>query len=186
MPRLFIGIKIRSAKSSEDTLSDLKEEFSQCSIKWVETKNYHITLKFLGDVEEYYINSLIMLLDQIACRSPKFTLESTGLGYFGTIKHPRVIWLGFKPNTGYKNLRLSIEESLDELGFEKSGVNNLPHLTLGRVKSLSSKADLKAILTRIKSVHEKYPVTKFSLVKSTLTKQGSIYRTIKEFTLAGK
>lgn len=186
MPRLFIGIKIRSAKSFEDTLSDLKEKFSQSSIKWVDTKNFHLTLKFLGDVEEFTLNSLIVLLDQIAYRSPEFTLESTGLGYFGTIGHPRVIWFGFKPNSGFKNLQSSIEESLYELGFKKESVNNLPHLTLGRVKSLSDMDDLKAIFTRIQSVPEKFPVTKFSLIKSTLTQKGSIYRTIKDFPLVGK
>ena len=136
MPRLFIGIKITPAKSLEDTFYALRKNLCQSNIKWVDLKNFHLTLKFLGDVEEHYINSLMMLLEQIADRNSQFTLESTGLGYFGKIKQPRVIWIGFKQNSHLKELQTSIEESLTELGFEKEGIYDLPHLTFGRIKNL--------------------------------------------------
>lgn len=183
MPRLFIAIKITPSKSLENILSDLKEQLNQSTIKWVDSMNFHITLKFLGHVEEYYINTLIALLDQIAQRNSGFTLESSGFGFFGKTRQPRVIWYGFKSNSCLDKLQHSIEESLSELGFEKEDKNYLPHLTIGRVKALSANNNFKETVPELVTQPEYYPVAKFSLIKSILKAEGPSYQVLKDFTL---
>lgn len=183
MPRLFIAIKISPSKSFKSKLSDIKERLKQSTIKWVDSMNFHITLKFLGDVEEYYINSMIALLDQIAERNSGFALESSGFGFFGKTRQPRVIWYGFKSNAYLDKLQHSIEVSLTELGFEKEEKNYTPHLTIGRIKSLFPEDNLKEVLSVPGAISEYYPVAKFSLIKSTLKAEGPSYQVLKDFKL---
>jgi RNA 2',3'-cyclic 3'-phosphodiesterase len=183
MPRLFIGIKITPANSLENIFYNLKKDLSQSNIKWVDPQNFHLTLKFLGDVKENYINSLVMLLEQIACNSQIFNLESTEIGYFGRTKHPRVIWYGFNSNDRLLNLQSSIDESLAELGFDKEKKSYSPHLTLGRIKNIVPNNDLKKLLSTLDPLPEIYPITGFSLIESNLKKEGPEYKVLRHFNL---
>jgi 2'-5' RNA ligase len=183
MPRLFIGIKIIPAESLKDSFHELKGNLTQSSIKWVETENFHLTLRFLGNVDKASMESLISLLGKIAVENSAFTLESAEFGYFGKKKHPRVIWYAFKPDTNLLLLQSSIEESLTKMGVEKEEKHYSPHLTLGRVKNLSIRENLEEILSNLHTIAEKYPVTKFSLIESTLTPKGSVYTVLQDFYL---
>jgi len=63
-------------------------------IKWVEYENYHLTLKFLGEVQEHEIQGIKDRLQMAAEASPPINLFFGGLGFFPHRNHPRVIWLG--------------------------------------------------------------------------------------------
>lgn len=185
MPRLFIAIKITPSKALEDTYSELKQKLSQSKINWVNRHNFHLTLKFLGDVEDYYVNSLHMILEQVAAGNSSFILETTEISFFGRKRQPQVIWYGYKPNLLFNKLATSIEDSLTELGFEKEDKNNLPHLTLGRVKYLAPENNLQEILSSVMPASSCHQVNIFSLIKSTLTPNGAVYNVINNYKLTG-
>jgi len=86
MIRLFIGIKIKPLPVLKELRSNLIEILHLSQINWVDPLNYHITLKFLGDVEKYYVNSLTQLFEHIASKTRIFTLQCDQLGFFGSEK----------------------------------------------------------------------------------------------------
>ena len=185
MPRLFLAIKIIPSKVYEEAYFELKQKLSQSKINWVVRENFHLTLKFLSNVEEHILNSLNPILEQLATRNPNFILETTNLGFFGRKRQPHVIWQGYKQNPHFKILTTSIEESLTKLDFEKEGKYDLPHLTLGRVKYLAPENNLEEILSSVESSSFTHQVNKFSLMESTLTPNGAVYHVIKNYELKG-
>lgn len=183
MPRLFIGIQISNSQHIKKIQEDLKELLCKSHIKWVEPENFHITLKFLGEVSSHTIEPLIQVLEHITKNYKKFSLNSKGLGIFGPVKKPHAIYYGFQENPLLKSMQRSIEKSLSELGFEIGEKGFSPHLTIGRVKFLFEIEKLFQVL-QIKDrnlfTHE---ISKFQLIKSNLTQEGPNYIVIKSFEL---
>lgn len=186
MPRLFVAIKIPPSNALDDIYSELKQKLSQSKINWVNRDNFHLTLKFLGNVEDYYVNSLIKLLEQVAAGNTNFVLETTKIGCFSSKGKVHVIWYDYKPNHLFNKLVSSIQKSLVELDFKSEKRNIMPHLTLGRVKYLAPGNNLQEIISGIEPVSSMYKVDNFYLVKSTLTPNGAVYNVIKTFELTGK
>jgi 2'-5' RNA ligase len=183
MPRLFIGIQITNTEHLKKIQEDLKKILSKSLIKWVDPENFHITLKFLGEVDSPVIEPLIQVLEHLTINSSKFILNSNGFGIFGPQKRPRAIYYGFQENSVLISLQRSIEKSLSELGFDFEEKSFSPHLTLGRVKSLFEKEKLLHALKTKDEKHNSFEIKEFQLIKSNLTQEGPNYRVIKNFKL---
>ena len=95
-------------------LADLKPGIP--GIRWVRTTNFHLTLKFLGDIEENKIEPIAQALELALHPFPRFTINAKGLGVFPDLKRPRVLWIGLE---GKKLLELAskVETALEPLGF---------------------------------------------------------------------
>ena len=183
MPRLFIGIKIADQEKLIDLSTTLRKQLSDCIANWVDPKNFHLTLKFLGDVENYYINSIKTLLNDISLNHQSFNLQYNKLGYFGHRSQPKVIWFDFKPNNELTKLQQAIENSLIDLGFEPNEKKYSPHLTFARIKKISKAANLDEII-KLNSVYsEMIKIDSFQLIESILYPTGPVYTTVAEFSL---
>ena len=105
----------------------------ESDIKWISGKNLHLTLSFLGNVDDSKIDSLISDLQEVK-ELPKFTLFVNGTGIFPNSESPKVFWLGIKE--GYDELSDS-QSIIDELSFEYKETqrkeNFVPHITIGRI-----------------------------------------------------
>ena len=153
-------------------------------INWVDPLNYHITLKFFGDVEEYYINSLNQLIEQVASETKTFTLQYDQLGFFGSEKQPHVLWFGFKKQPAVQELQKSIEKAVTDLGFQPEEKKFHPHLTLARIKKINDAQPLmQYIKLKNSGIYGKYSVEKFQLFKSVLHSSGPDYKVLQEFRL---
>ncbi len=184
MLRLFVGIKIEPSPILKQIHADLKKTFELDHINWVDPLNYHITLKFLGDVEDYFVNSLTLVLEHIAQKFPIFALKCYRLGYFGKRNQPRIIWYGFKRHPVLDNLQVSVEKALIDLGFEPEEKEFHPHLTLARIKSISNAERLIDYLeSKNKKVAGEYRIRDFELIKSDLKSSGPEYTVLREFHL---
>ncbi|MBA7511319.1 RNA 2',3'-cyclic phosphodiesterase [subsurface metagenome] len=183
MPRLFIGIKIPNPSYIVDIQNDLQNNLSGSNIKWVEPENFHITLKFLGDVESFFINSINQLLLHLSKKHKSFHLKPAGVGFFGSIRQPHVIWFGFRDNRILSAIQSSIDESLNKLGFSMEQKKFSPHLTLGRIKYLAEKSEFVELMGSNKSFQEDHTISEFQLIQSTLSKEGPVYEVIKSFPL---
>jgi 2'-5' RNA ligase len=152
-------------------------------VKWIEARNLHITLKFLGYVPETDIEKIEKIASEVVKSSTPFELELIGIGSFPEGKRaPRVIWVGVKESPGgvLQKIQQELEDSLKELGFEPEGRFS-PHLTLGRVKSNKNTPSLlRAITTLSGSRFGKIKVEKIDLMKSDLKPSGAEYSIIKE------
>ncbi len=183
MPRLFIGIKIIASKNIINISNSLKKNLEDSSLVWANPANFHITLKFLGETEAYYINSISLLMKNICTDFNSFKIEYERIGFFGSLKEPRIIWVGFKPNRSLLLLQQSIDKSIHELGFEIENKKFNPHITLCRVKKLKETDTFRKIMNE-NSIHEEMvSVTQFQLIESILNKEGPEYKELGSFKL---
>ncbi len=170
--RLFIAIELPEAVAGE--LKRLQNEIAGPGIRAV--KDFHLTLKFLGEVQESQLSRIKKELASIKFNS--FGAELTCIGVFPNPDRIRVIWAGLKAEEIY-SLQNEIDLALEQLFSKEQDFH--PHLTLARVSFLKDKAALKEKLDFLKPKNLKFDVKEFHLIKSTLTPQGPIYETLETF-----
>lgn len=183
MVRLFVGIKIEKQEKIANLANQFQKKLIECNINWANSISYHLTLKFLGDVEPYYINSINTLLSHICLKHKPFTLEYNEPGFFGSFSQPKVIWFNFKDNKELNNLQKSIDNSLSELGFNMEEKKFKPHLTLARVKKIINETDFKELFQSYPEFNDTIYIKQFQLIESVLKPSGPVYTTISEFNL---
>lgn len=167
-------------------LLELQQDFKKCGadIRWVKPQGIHLTLKFLGEIEERKSESIIHVMKGACDRHRAFTLEISGAGVFPDIRSPRVLWAGIEHNEDLSGLQSDIESGLASLGFEKEKRKFRPHLTLGRFKSSKGKAALTDILEKKKDIKiGSVNVGALYLMRSDLGPAGAKYTRIAEVPL---
>lgn len=147
--RTFIAIEMPGPIKAE--LAKLQSELRQtgAEVGWANPDTIHLTLRFLGEVEERQLDKLKQLCAQTAAEFPPFTLQLNDTGYFPNFRQPRVLWVGLAGETDIAaQLQKRLEKELVALGFSHEDKPFKPHLTIGRVKSskyvkpLVAKADM--------------------------------------------
>jgi len=160
-----------------EKIREIQDRFSDFNLKFVNPELVHITLKFLGDVEESRIPLISAALDSILCEP--FEARVGGLGTFPKPSNPKVLWLGAVGN--FRALHEDVENLLEPFKFEKDNREFTAHATLARVKFLK-KDKINAFintLTELKDIElGSMCVNKVLLKKSTLTPEGPIYETL--------
>lgn len=127
MPRLFTGLKIPA--SIAERLRFM--QFGLSGAKWIEPEDFHITLRFIGDVDGVMANEIVYGYEAI--RSAQFSLRLAGVGLFGKDK-PRMIWAGVEANDELKHLHMAHEALAQKLGLKAEGRKFIPHVTLARLR----------------------------------------------------
>ena len=173
MLRLFVGIALPP---------ELKLRVSLlCAgvpgARWVDPGNYHLTLRFIGEVDEGMASDIDAALVQI--RAPRFEVAVAGVGRFGD----RMLWLGVDKCPPLVHLRDKVESALVRLGLEAETRRYAPHVTLARLRN-ASEARLAAFLAEHALFRAaSFRVERFSLVASYLTKSGAIYEEQADYPL---
>ncbi len=104
-------------------------------VAWVAPENLHLTLKFLGQVEEARLAPLAMALQAAAAGLPAFDASVAGLGAFPSATRPRVVWAGVREGAGTTTaLAERVERACAGLGLAPETRPFSPHITLGRVR----------------------------------------------------
>jgi len=180
MLRTFIAIEIDPTHKQKllHLISTLKS--SNSDVKWVTEHQMHLTLKFLGNIEETKVQEISDALTSIANSTREFTITLSNIGTFPNVKRPRVIWIGIdKGKNELKLLAGQIETELEKLGFPKETRDFKSHLTLGRVRSPKNLKNLTKLLTEVSFQSESaIKINKLILFQSTLTPKGAIYKKI--------
>ena len=181
--RSFISMDITS-KEVLDKIKSFQTNLknSACPMKAVERENLHLTLKFLGEIGESSYKRIVESLGSSLSEYSSFEVNLKGTGFFPSISDLRVIWVGMNaPEIVY--IQKEIDDTLCSMGF-KEDRKFIPHLTVSRVKSSLNKKSLLNVLDEYKNFDfGSDMITKINLKKSTLTPQGPIYETLKEFEL---
>lgn len=101
--------------------------------KWVRAADYHITLKFLGGVEQELAEKVKSTIDQIVPSHLQFALEANGLNTFGRPASPRILWMGLEGNlSALDQLQADIDKAMEPLGFTREDRSYQPHITLAK------------------------------------------------------
>src|SRR6185437_14680512 len=175
MLRLFVGIALPP---------ELKLRLSLlCSgvsgAKWVDPGNFHLTLRFIGEIGEDTAVDIDDALSRLRAR--RFTLQIAGTGVFGD--KPRNLWAGVERSPELVALRDKIEQSLIRVGLPPEPRKFAPHVTLARLQN-PAMPDLQAFLAGNAGFRAPpLPVDRFSLIASFPTKAGSVYEDQMEYPL---
>jgi len=184
MLRLFIatplGVEVENYLRS--IIDDLRERGG--GVKWVEPKNIHLTLRFLGDTREELVPKISNLIDRIAAEQKAISSQIDRIGGFPNLRRPRIIWAGLDRGVEeLSKLARQIELAVRKLRFEKESKKFKAHLTLGRVRD---HRPLRSLSDYLQSYQiEAMPMTfdRIVLFESTLTPRGPIYDRLHESIL---
>lgn len=197
--RLFVAIEIGDI---------IKKRFRECQerlkeagggIKWVDVGNIHITLKFLGYVEEKHLSQVKDIINKSVQGIKPFSLRFKGIGGFPKFQRPMVVFItaeeavsasggsGDKKMSYLTTINSRLEEGFQALSIEKEDRPYEAHLTLGRVKSPHNTERL----VRLMEEYREEPfgeelVSRVLLMHSQLSPQGPIYTRLEEFPLNTK
>jgi 2'-5' RNA ligase len=155
-------------------------------VKWVAPESVHLTLQFLGEVEEERVPALLAALEQVqrtTYSSTMPTLHLTGAGAFPNVKRPQTIWVGVGGDTApLAQVQQAVVRELEPLGFAAEDRPFRAHLTIGRVQRNANSRQRSALGNAIAALPKpraaSWPMGVPILFQSTLTPNGAIYKRI--------
>ena len=185
--RTFIAIELDPGikRTLSDFLRRLKK-LAPRNISWIRESGMHLTLKFLGEVDEGRVPIVQTLMNDVAAASPAFPLKLKGTGFFPPqAKVPRVLWIGTEEQPAILNLEEKLVSGLERLGFAREDRPFRPHLTLGRVRHASGLGEAIAELEKNReTAFGEMVVTRITLFKSVLKSTGAEYSVLGEGPLS--
>ncbi|MCM8809602.1 MAG: RNA 2',3'-cyclic phosphodiesterase [Candidatus Omnitrophica bacterium] len=178
--RTFIGIDL--PENIKENLKQVIERLKKIKeAKPVKTENLHITLKFLGEVEEKDIDKIKEKLKKSTLDFKSFEVEVKGIGVFPSEKKTRVLWVGVQDEGFLKKLNEKIEQAMNQFGFEKEK-DFVSHITVARFKSIPNLNFIKEISEKYNNfLFGKFRVISFQLFESRLMPEGPIYKIVAQF-----
>lgn len=181
--RTFIAIDV--SEEVRDNLLKAQQRIGSKSakIKFVERENFHVTLKFLGEIDEALAEEVKKALAEIAKKHKKHRVKVKGIGVFPNPNYVRVIWAGIENDESIKAIANDVEREMRRLGFKEER-DFVTHITIGRVKFVRDKLELAMALKDLANEDfGEFEVKAIELKKSTLTPKGPIYETVARFEL---
>jgi RNA 2',3'-cyclic 3'-phosphodiesterase len=178
LPRLFTGIEVPDPVA---LMLSLKRGGLH-GARWIDPENYHITLRFIGDVDHAVANEVTDALDRLA-NSEAFNIRLSHLGAFGGDK-PRALFVGVDNNPAMQRLQAAQERVLQRLGLEPESRKFTPHVTLARLRGTSAEdiARFMAFAGRFEPLE--FPVGRFVLFSSRDSVGGGPYLVEQAYPLA--
>jgi RNA 2',3'-cyclic 3'-phosphodiesterase len=184
MKRIFIAINANAGGELLRMISTLKVLLASEKIKWVDPANIHLTLAFLGETEEKQIKILGAMLKDKCAGFHEFEFVLSGAGIFKNYSDPKVIWAGIRSSERLSELTIIITRGLKETGFSVEERLFRPHLTIGRIRSVSDAGNLKNVLERYRETEfQTVPVKEVILFESILMQTGPLYKPLGKFLL---
>jgi len=171
--RVFIAVEV--PETVKKYLQSLQTQLPQAKLRVV--KDFHLTLKFLGELTPDKVDKVKQLLKNIQFK--KFSLQTSGLGVFPGENYIRVVWAGLEPEQPAQQLQKQIEQALAN-EFESEN-RFKAHITLARVKFVQDKKEFLEQLHKIKTETIRFSVDRFKLKKSVLSKEGPVYEDVDVF-----
>ena len=168
MPRLFSAIEI--PRSIAEHLTMLRSGLS--GARWIDPENYHLTLRFIGDVDGATARDFTNALGAIDV--PPFELRLSGLGSFGGRK-PRAIFADLAPSEALETLQRAHERAAREAGLPPESRNFKPHVTLARLRGARADAVATYLERQGGVAAEPFTVNRFVLYSSRNSVGGGPY-----------
>jgi 2'-5' RNA ligase len=190
------GLKKSVARVQDQVRAETAKSVpSGVRIQWVRPDSMHLTLKFLGEIEEARVESIRQALAPPMAAFPRFSVEVGGLGVFPDLRMPRVLWVGLSETMagelghqpGLVSLVEEVEKAMERLGVPRETRQFHPHLTLARLKERTREVgrslSASGLLTRASAMGT-LPVHAIVLMKSELRPSGAVYAKLWEVPLA--
>lgn len=152
------------------------------SSRWQDDEQLHLTLRFIGEVEEHMVEDVATTLSDV--RAPAIKVGLSQVGAFDRRGRIESLWIGAQPRDVLANLHRKVDHALVRLGLPAERRAYLPHVTLARFGR--SGGDCAAwIAANAGLIVPRFTATAFELVESHLGREGALYDTIARFPLGG-
>ena len=185
MIRAFIAINLDAGVVEKIAGRQAALKDAGADVRWVRPEGFHLTLKFLGDVAESQPPLILGALQEALDGQPPLRVTARGLGAFPTVKRPQVLWVGLE-GPGLIEMRDRIEQAVMPLDFPPEDRDFVPHLTVGRVKSLRRWDAVLALVRESSSeCFGESRVDEVILYRSDLLRAGAVYSPLGKVPLVG-
>jgi 2'-5' RNA ligase len=189
--RLFIALAVPPVVQREIGRAQgrLRRDSPPGCVRWTQPEQFHITLKFLGDVLAEQVAALEKTVAPICASVPAMQITARGLGFFPTVQKPRVIWAGAREEQGQLlKLQRQIDEALRWLAPAERPEKFTSHITLGRFKP-GHHAAIPQLLALAADFREQpfgdWQAGEVELIRSDLTSVGATHTVLAAFPLGG-
>lgn len=184
MRRLFVAIELPEAAKVALTAAQDSLRGDLPGARWVEPDGMHLTLKFLGPVENAAVDDIAAALEEAVREHKAYRFSVQGIGGFPTHTRPRVVWAGIKDGGHTAELAKPVEHSMERLGFKPEDRPFHPHITLARIKDPQrlDRPDLLLLAGRSLAIN-KLKAERMVLFESFLSPQGARYVAVHSFSL---
>lgn len=176
--RLFIALKLPQEIREEICTISRNIYSTQVNRKWEPAEKLHMTVKFLGNVEETKTPEIIRTFSEAVSGYNKIRASYEKFGFF----LPHILWVSLNTQNHLFQLVHNIEEKFSKIGFEKEKRPFKSHITLLRMKENPDPDFIHAFRDH-KLPEREFEITEAVLVRSTLKPSGSVYTDIKNFIL---
>lgn len=174
--RLFVGIGL--PEPAREILARLRADYP--TARWHPPEALHLTLVFIGQVSEPEARRMVAALSELRC--PALTISIGGVGHFGPVHKPTVLWAGVEASAALAQLQQSVEQRLLPLGLVRDERPYRPHVTLARVRQGGEA--LQGFLERYREFSlPSFEVQEFCLYVSRGGPSGVRYEVIERFSL---
>jgi RNA 2',3'-cyclic 3'-phosphodiesterase len=189
MTRAFLAVALSDAAREA-----LRREISSLtvalpSVRWVNLASLHLTLAFLGDLDDERLAAAHEATQAAALQRAPFALTLDQLGTFGSPHAPLVIWAGVGDEVAaLRRVQRILADQLDQRGFPPQEHSFSPHLTLARIKDRLPAPELTALQQRANTplAHTAaWTVTTLDVMKSELARPAARYTTLANYPLGG-
>lgn len=177
MQRLFVAIDL--PVSVKEEIASIRENLS--GVRWVSAEQLHLTLRFIGEVDDLSSGEIRNSLATIHC-SP-FQLQLSSIGHFPPRKEPRVIWAGLNADDTLLLLQKEVERALQRAGLPGETRPFAPHVTIARVKGTPPHLIRDFECRHAGFASPPFTVTIFHLFRSTFSASSVVHENIADYRL---
>lgn len=193
--RIFTAIDISqpARQKVSDYIETLRREFSNIRAGWEKAEKLHLTLKFLGDIDEKQLKDLenaVLNSVNVFSKSENianFKVQISDTGVFPAKRNAKILWLGLHDESeNLAKINQVLEAECEKIGFEREKRNFKPHLTIARLREPHKSRNL--VEKHLENAFEpvEFTVSEIVIYESKLLPTGSIYRKLRSFEFSEK
>jgi 2'-5' RNA ligase len=175
--RLFIALNLPKKERTRIHRVSSRLRDADLPVRWIDPENYHVTLKFLGEVRQERVPAVEEIVQRVAGATVPFEVRLESFGAFPTIRKPRVVWLGVTASAELRCLKQDLEWGLADAGFEAETRAFHPHLTLGRADPRGGAGQFRGFDDIIADMtyEGRATIRTLDLMRSHLSREGARY-----------
>ena len=188
--RLFVAIPMPEAVRNEITgvQQEMRQLVSRDAVRWTKPEQFHLTLRFLGDVPVERVAALQEAVNAVCRGGPALRLRAQGTGFFPNARSPRIIWAGVNDGEGHlvdlqKMLEAVVRPFTQEPGTERFA----GHVTIGRVKFLK-RPEIEKLAEHAQAIKDRlfgeWTANEVELIRSDLLSAGARHTLLAAIRLA--
>ncbi len=183
--RLFVGINFPKRQRAKVHRAARALRDRELPVRWIEPDNFHVTLKFLGEVRREQVDVVTAAIERAAASTRPFETEIGGFGAFPTVRRPNVIWLGVEACPELRCLKQDLEWALGDAGFPAESRSFHPHVTLGRAQDAGGAGAFRELDEMFASLQfeDELKVHSIDLMRSHLSRDGARYSVVSSVRL---